>query len=145
MYLLLQCGHAGTALLLSDPSQSVTANYVRLSSGLDAESRLPYSAGHRISPVPAFKLWDSEEERDCPAPSPGCRVLPPFPRHSPAILCIVPHRICSLLHTPANFSQQSEQPAPPLLATLHSSTRTAPVSSPQLGHENEASRECVLI
>src|ERR1700691_271421 len=145
MYLLLHCGHAGTVLLLSDPSQSVTPNYVHSTSGLDAESRLPHSAAHRISPVPTFKWWDSEEERDYRAPSPGCRVLSPFPRHSPAILCIVPHRNCSLLHTPANFSQQSEQPAPPLQATLHSSTCTAPVCSPQLGHENEASRECVLI
>jgi hypothetical protein len=29
MYLLLQCGHAGTVVLLSDPSQSVTENYLR--------------------------------------------------------------------------------------------------------------------
>src|SRR5580658_6181548 len=76
MYLLLQCGHTtGTALLLSAPSQSVTENYVRRPPGLNAESRLPVSAGHRISPGPTFKLREGKEERKHLAPSPGCRVL----------------------------------------------------------------------
>jgi len=85
------------------------------------------------------------EREKVPAPSPGCRVLSPFSRHSPAILCAVPPRNCLLLHNSANFVHPSAQPAPPLHAGLHSNSRTPPASSPPLRHESEANWECVLI
>ena len=97
----------------------------------EAGSRLPHSAGDRILPVPMFKLREGEEERKYPAPSPGCRVLSPFTRHSPAILCIVPLRNCSLLYISTNFLDHSAQRATPLHTIARSSGRTAPVSSPR--------------
>ena len=101
----------------------------------------PATAAHLS---PRSNLWDSEEERDYPAPSPGCRVLSPFSRHSPVILCIAPPRNCSLLYISANFLHHSAQRAPPLHAIARSSSRTAPASSPQLRCEHKANRECVL-
>jgi hypothetical protein len=44
------------------------------------------STGHRVSPVPTFKLREGEEERKYLAPRPGCGVLSPFSCHSRAIL-----------------------------------------------------------
>jgi hypothetical protein len=88
----------------------------------DMPARYVSSQAHPIPrPKTTFNLWEGEEERNYPAPSPGCRVLSPFPRHSRAILCLVPNRNCSLLYTPANFLHRPAQPTPP----LHRSTRAA--------------------
>lgn len=75
----------------------------------------PATAAHLS---PRSNLWDSEEERDYPAPSSGCRVLSPFSRHSRVILRVVPHRNCPLLYISANSFQQFSKTAPPARRAL---------------------------
>jgi len=72
--------------------------------------RAKRSAWPRTTPTPTWRAItrhrsnerDGGEGREYPAPSPGCRVLSPYPRHSPAILRVAQNPNCSLLHTAEN-------------------------------------------
>jgi hypothetical protein len=111
MDLVLRCGHAAaTVLLLLALSPARDRKLGRCTPILNAQSRPPDSPTRRISPIPTPPKKDSEEARNNPAPSPGCKVLSPFSRHSGAILRVVPPRNCSLLHTTANCVCDSSAP-----------------------------------
>src|ERR1700733_1304046 len=118
MFLLLQCGHAGTVVLLSDPSRSVIENHLQFV-GRRGREKLPNPQPWLPGPLSLL------------SPFAGNSMHRPKPKlFSFAHSCKFPTVVCPTRATASRNAQLEQSDTPP--------------SSPQLRHENEANRRCVL-